>query len=84
VARTTVYNTIVTEAKWNSVCNENKELLEEFKEYLQSTDKSNTTITSYSSDIRICYIWGLENNKNKFFIEFNKRDIIKYSSFKFK
>jgi len=48
VARTTVYNTIVTEAKWNSVCNENKELLEEFKEYLQSTDKSNTTITSYS------------------------------------
>jgi len=81
VARTTVYNTIVTEAKWNSVCNENKELLEEFKEYLQSTDKSNTTMTAYSSDIRICYIWGLENNKNKFFIEFNKRDIMKYQNY---
>lgn len=81
MARSTVYNPIVTEEKWNQVCDENKELLEEFKEYLQSTDKSPLTILNYDSDIRICFIWSLEHLKNKFFIDFNKRDIMKYQNY---
>lgn len=81
MARTTVYNSIVTKEKWSQVCNENKELLEEFKEYLQSTDKSPLTIVNYDSDIKICFVWSLEHSKNKSFISFNKRDFMKYQNY---
>lgn len=81
MARTTVYNSIVNEEKWSKVCDDNKELLEEFKEYLQSIDKSPLTIINYESDIRICFCWSLEKLGNKPFIEFNKRDFMKYQNY---
>lgn len=81
MARTTVYNPIVTEDKWNEVLDDNKDLLEEFKEYLQSTDKSPLTIINYESDIKICWIWNLEFNKNKPFVDFAKKDIMKYQNY---
>ncbi len=79
--RKTVYNNIVTEELWNKVNEENKELLEEFLEYLQSTDKSPTTINSYNSDIQIFFVWNLQKNKNKFFVDINKREIMKYQNY---
>lgn len=79
--RGTVYNSIVTEELWEKVNGDNKELLVEFVEYLRSTDKSLGTINNYISDIKICFIWSYNYNKNKFFIDFNKRDIIKYQGY---
>lgn len=81
MARETVYNTRVSDDKYEQVCDDNKELLEEFLEYCQSTDKSPLTITNYRSDIKICFIWSLEYNKNKFFVEFTKRDFMKYQNY---
>ena len=80
MARSTVYNDIVTDELYEKVNPDNKELLEEFIEYLQSTGKSKLTIVNYTSDIKICFIWNLQRNKNKFFIDFTKRDIMKYQN----
>lgn len=81
MARTTVYNPIVTEEKYKLVNEDNKDLLEEFKEYLQSVDRSPSTIFNYDSDIKICFIWSLDNAKNKFFVDFTKRDFMKYQNY---
>lgn len=81
MARTTVYNSIVTEENLEKVNPKNKELLNEFIEFCESTDKSKLTIINYKSDIQICFIWSLLYNKNKFFVDFSKRDIMKYQNY---
>ena len=45
------FTAIVTPDKLELINKENKELLEEFVEYLKSTDKSDGTIKGYISDI---------------------------------
>ena len=80
MGRKTVYNSIVNEELYDKVNNENKELLEEFVEYLQSTGKSEGTIVNYMSDIKIYFIWNLKNCKNKEFTDITKRDIVKYQN----
>lgn len=81
MSRKTEYHTIVNDELWKNVNTENKELLDEFIEYCQSTDKSNLTVINYISDIKICFCWNAEHNKNKFFIDFSKRDFLKYQNY---
>ncbi len=81
MARTTVYNKVVDDERYELVLEENKELLNEFVDYLQSTDKSELTIKNYISDIKIFFIWNLEHNKNTFFVDFTKRQMIKYQNY---
>lgn len=81
MARKTVYNSIVNDENYNLVCEDNKNLLGEFIEYCESTDKSPLTIINYTSDIKIAFVWSLQFNKNKSFIEFNKRDFMKYQNY---
>jgi site-specific recombinase XerD len=81
MARASIYNNIVTEELYSKVCQENKDLLNDFIEYLQSVDKSPRTIESYHDDIRIFYVWNLQKNNNKIFYEVNKRDIMKYQNY---
>jgi len=81
MARKTVHNSNTTVEKWERVLQKNKDLLNEFIEYLESTDKSEGTVTNYTSDIKICWVWNLEFNDNKFFIDFTKRDIMKYQNY---
>ncbi len=65
IPRSTVYNDIVTNELYDKVNQENKDLLEEFLQYLQSIGRSELTIINYESDIKIYFIWNLKNNKNK-------------------
>jgi len=81
LARSTVYNNVVSEGNYELVLEENKELLIEFCDYLNSIDRSDLTVKNYASDIKIFFIWNLENNKNKFFVDFTKRDMIKFQNF---
>lgn len=81
MARSTVYNSIVTDELYEKINQDNKDLLDEFVEYLQSIDRSPGTINNYISDIKICFIWNLKYNKNKFFVNFTKRDIMKYQNY---
>lgn len=81
MSRSTVYNSIVTSEKWNTVNNENKDLLNEWIEYLNSVDRSNETILQYINDAKIFFVWVMECAGNKFFIEINKRDIMKFQNY---
>lgn len=80
MARSTVYNDIVTEEEYGLVSQDNKDLLEEFIEYMQSIGRSDLTVIGYESDIRIYYIWNLRNNKNKDFHLITKRGVMKYQN----
>lgn len=81
MARTTVYNKVVDDENYKLVNEENKELLDEFIDYLHSIDRSDLTIKNYISDIKIFYTWNLEHNKNKFFVDFAKRDMVKFQNY---
>jgi len=81
LARGTVYNNVVSEGNYDLVLEENKQLLEEFCDYLNSIDRSDLTVKNYTSDIKIFYIWNLENNNNKYFVDFTKRDLIKFQNY---
>lgn len=81
MARETIRHQLGTDEKYTRVCDDNKNLLDEFVEYLQSVGRSELTIKGYVSDIKILYCWALEYNSNKFFIDFGKRDFMKYQNY---
>lgn len=78
--RSTVYNNIVTPEKLSQVNPENIQLGKDFLEYLSSVDRSKTTINAYENDLKIFWVWLLENCNNKFFIELSKREVSKFQS----
>lgn len=80
MGRKTQQHKIVTSELWKNVSRKNKELLDGFIEYCRSTNKSNQTVDGYYNDIQIFMVWNLQYNNNKFFIDFTKRDIIKYQN----
>lgn len=80
IARKTVYNDIVSDELYEKVNQDNKYLLEEFVEYLQSTGKSELTVINYISDIKIYYVWNLQNNKNRAFTDITKRNVMRYQN----
>lgn len=59
---------------------ENKRLLEDFLTYLRSIQRSETTIAGYRSDAEIAFVWALQNNGNKFFVDWTKRDIVAFQN----
>lgn len=79
--RTTVYNEITSDEKLKSCNQDNIELENDFLEYLSSTDKSPGTIKQYKANLHIFWCWCLDHNKDKFFIDFNKREAIKFQNY---
>lgn len=80
MARKTVKHSIVNEDEWDKVNQDNKNLYNEFINYLKSTDKSPKTIFVYDSNLKIFFIWLLKNGNNKSFIDIKKRDIINFQN----
>lgn len=78
MGRTTVYNNIVSESLWNEVLKDNKDLLKEFIEYKNNTNKADKTVYQYEQMLRIFFVWNLKSNGNKFFIDLKKREAIKF------
>lgn len=81
MARSTVYNSIVTDERWEQVNKKNRDLVKEFLHYLKSIDKAELTIINYESDLKIIFTWALLEINNKFFIDFTKRDIVKLQNY---
>lgn len=78
--RTTVYNAgLVTPEKWAAVCQDNKELLEGFLEYLDSSNKSPQTIKQYEAQLKIVFVYISEQCGNKNFTELKKRELVKFA-----
>lgn len=78
--RTTVYNQISSPEKLEKVNPENIQLGNDFLEYLTSIDRSKTTVNAYRNDLNIFWCWCLDYNKNKFFVDLSKREIIKFQN----
>ena len=80
LGRKTKKNNITSPELLAQVNPENIQLLKEFLDYLKSVDRSETTIDAYKSDIEIAFVWCLQNNGNKFFVDWTKRNIIAYQN----
>ncbi len=78
--RTTVYNNITTPEKLSQVNPENIELKEDFLDYLKSVGRAKSTITQYEHNLNVFFVWNLEFNKNKFFVDLSKRDVVKFQN----
>ena len=81
LGRKTVYNKIFNEDDWAKVNPQNKDLFNQWKTYLMSTDKSKGTINQYYNDLRILAIFLMQNCNNKFIVDLNKRDIISFQGY---
>ncbi len=81
MARKTVRHIITSPERIEQINPKNKDLVESFLEYLESTGKSNTTIEAYASDLNIAFCWCLLELDNKFFVEWTKRDVQKFQNF---
>ena len=60
-----IYNRIYTVEKWKQVNKYNKDLMEDFLTELKSQKKKQGTIDQYRNDLRILFIYILENLDNK-------------------
>lgn len=80
MGRSTKMNSITSAEKLTQVNPENAQLLRDFLDYLRSVQRSETTIHGYENDIQIAWVWCLENNGNKFFVDWTKRNIVSYQN----
>lgn len=78
--RKTKQNNITSPELLAQVNPRNKELLKDFLDYMESTQRSPTTIAGYQNDIEIAWVWCLQHNDNKFFVDWTKRNIIAYQN----
>ena len=72
--RSTVYNRITSPEKIAQINPKNKELSKDFLDYLSSIDRSPQTLSQYSHDLNVFFVWVLENLDNKDFIKITKRE----------
>ena len=77
MGRKTKMNKITSPELLAQVNPENMDLLDEFIQYLESTDKSKGTIDQYTSDLYIAFVWNLQHNNNIPFVNWNKRHVMK-------
>lgn len=80
MARSTKMNSITSPELLRQVNPKNKQLLADFLDYLRSIQRSETTIAGYDNDIQIAWVWCLQNNDNKFFVDWTKRNIVAYQN----
>lgn len=80
MARSTKMNSITSPELLRQVNPKNKQLLADFLDYLRSVQRSETTIAGYDNDIQIAWVWCLQNNDNKFFVDWTKRNIVAYQN----
>ena len=80
MARQTKMNNITSPELLAQVNPKNTELLNDFLDYLRSIQRSETTIDGYHNDIEIAFVWCLQHNDNKFFVDWTKRNIVSLQS----
>ena len=80
MGRATKMNSITSPELLQQVNPLNKELLNDFLDYLKSVQRSDSTVAAYKSDLEIAFVWCLQNNNNLFFCDWTKRHIVKYQN----
>lgn len=80
MSRRTKMNVLTSEVLIKQINPDNIRLKEDFLSYLYSIQRSETTIKVYQNDLDIAFTWALQFNKNKFFVEWTKRDIVAFQN----
>lgn len=80
MARKTKMNSITSPELLSQVNRDNQTLLKDFLDYLRAVQRSETTIKGYENDIQIAWVWCLQNNDNKFFVDWTKRNVLAYQN----
>lgn len=80
MGRSTKMNLITSPEKLRQVNPENIQLMHDFLNYLRSVQRSETTIHGYENDLNIAWVWCMEQNGNKFFVEWTKRNVVSYQN----
>ena len=81
MARSTIKNQITTAETINQILQENKNLINDFLIYLKSIDRSPNTIKQYKNDLEIFFVYNLQNNNNKPFVDITKREFVRFQSY---
>jgi len=74
LARGRVYNRTFTPEKWEKVSKKNKDILTDFLAEYRQRKKAKGTIDGYFQDLRILFIYIMENLDNRCILELNKKD----------
>jgi integrase len=80
MGRKTKMNKLTSPELLAQVNPENKQLLNDYLDYLKSVDRSESTCAAYRNDIEIAFVWGLKHNYNKRFVDWTKRNIVAYQN----
>ncbi len=78
--RKTTMNSITSPELMAQVNPKNKELMNDFIDYLRSMQRSEETIKQYESDLNISFVWSLLHNNNAFYVDWTKRQIVKFQN----
>lgn len=73
-------NSITSPELLSQVNPENLQLLDDFVDYLHSTQIRESTINGYINDIQIAFVWSLLHNNNAFYCDWTKRQIVRYQN----
>ena len=80
MSRAKELNNITNEQLLSRILPENKRLMDDFLIYLQSVDRSPNTIKQYRNSLEIFFVYNLEENQNKRFVDISKRDFVRFQN----
>lgn len=78
--RKTKMNNLTSPELLIQVNSENIRLLSDYLSYLKSIQRSEKTVSVYENDLQIAFVWCLQHNGNKFFVNWSKRDIVAFQN----
>lgn len=80
MSRKTKMNVLTSDELIKQVNPENLRLKDDFISYLKSVQRSPKTIYCYENDLDIFFVWNLQFNRDKFFTNITKRDLVAYQN----
>lgn len=80
MSRKTKMNSLTSADLLAKVNPENLRLINDYTDYLKSIQHSESTINIYTNDLQIAFVWALNHNNNKFFVNWSKRDIVAFQN----
>lgn len=78
MSKKNIYHSLVDEETWGRVLKDNKDLLKDFLDYCRASDKSPQTIYQYEQQLRVVFVWILNECENKFFCDIKKREWVRF------
>lgn len=81
MARKTTQVFLTTQEDIEKINEDNKELIEDFINYLETTDHSPASIKVYKSNLNIFFVYLSKNCRNKDFRDIKKRDIMNFQNY---